>query len=85
MEEQRKSVSGKLCPGPGPGNAASQKKDFHGKTRLNLKERRPIIKAVNSKEELIGSKCVKKKKNKILAHKVHSLKKIHPEGTVPGT
>ncbi|KAI3447790.1 hypothetical protein Pfo_004455 [Paulownia fortunei] len=80
--EQRRSVCVKLSSGVG--NATSQKKDFQ--TRQSLRERMPIIKSVNSTEELIGSKSVKKKKNKILSQKVHSgcsLKKVHPEGTVP--
>ncbi|KAG8374419.1 hypothetical protein BUALT_Bualt11G0129800 [Buddleja alternifolia] len=68
----------------------SQKKDFHGKnTRLNLKERRPIIKPINTKEALIESKCLKtkNKKQSLGYHKVHSqcsLKKIHPENNLSG-
>lgn len=66
-----------------PGNLASQKKDFQREKSVKLKERRPIIRADNSKEEMVGSKCVKfKKKKKIL---VHCHKKIHPQGIVPGT
>ncbi|PIN17575.1 hypothetical protein CDL12_09756 [Handroanthus impetiginosus] len=61
--------------------SVSQKKDLHGKTSGCLRERRPIVK---SKEELIGSNRVKKKNNKVLGHKVHSGKKVHPEDSVPG-
>ncbi|KAL0344454.1 UNVERIFIED_CONTAM: hypothetical protein Sradi_4276700 [Sesamum radiatum] len=60
----------------------SQKKEIQGKKRPSLQERRPIFKSVNkSKEELMGSKCMKKRKNKM--HSGCSLKKVHPEGSVP--
>ncbi|PIN18076.1 hypothetical protein CDL12_09271 [Handroanthus impetiginosus] len=76
MEVKRRSVCGELGS-----KTVSQKKDLHGKTRGCLRERRPIVK---SKEELIGSNRVKKKNNKVLGHKVHSGKKVHPEDSVPG-
>ncbi|KAK4432275.1 hypothetical protein Salat_0989600 [Sesamum alatum] len=71
MEEERRSV-GKAT--------TSQKKEVEGKKRLiSLQERRPIVN--KNKEELMGSKCMKKRKNKI--HSGCSLKKVHPEGSVP--
>ncbi|XP_011077545.1 uncharacterized protein LOC105161533 [Sesamum indicum] len=73
MEEERRSV-GKAT--------TSQKKEIQGRKRLSSEERRPIFKSVNnSKEELMGSKCMKKRKNKM--HSGCSLKKVHPEGSVP--
>ncbi|KAL0426239.1 UNVERIFIED_CONTAM: hypothetical protein Slati_2798700 [Sesamum latifolium] len=73
MEEERRSV-GKAT--------TSQKKEIQGKKRLSLEERRPIFKSVNkSKEELMGSKCLKNRKKKM--HSGCSLKKLHPEGSVP--
>ncbi|KAL8504796.1 hypothetical protein ACS0TY_016110 [Phlomoides rotata] len=57
----------------GPGNLTSQKKDFRGKKSVKLTERRPIIKGVNSKEEMVGSNCGKRrrKRKKILVQKIH--------------
>ncbi|XP_075510249.1 uncharacterized protein LOC142546430 isoform X2 [Primulina tabacum] len=53
--------------------AKSQKKDFNGKTSVNLRERRAVIKktAMDSRPTM---KQVKKKK-------VHGVEKIHPEPT----
>lgn len=59
--------------------AKSQKKDFNGKTSVNLRERSAVTNkpAMDSRERMPTIKQVKKKK-------VHGVKKIHPEPTGRG-
>lgn len=82
IEEKRKLVYGKnveIKEKRKP--VALKKKDLEGKRRVDLKERRPVVKGVKCEAELKK----KKKKSKILAHKLNfDLKKIHPQGTAPG-
>ncbi|XP_073034087.1 uncharacterized protein [Primulina eburnea] len=72
--EGRRSVCTKLQSG-----SATPKKDFNGRTRVNLKERRAVINksAMDSRERRPTTKQVKKKN-------VYGVKKIHPEPTGRG-
>ncbi|KAL3638065.1 hypothetical protein CASFOL_018078 [Castilleja foliolosa] len=61
---------------------SSQKKDFCGKKRESLYEKRALMKTVKSNQEIM---CFKKKQSKNLARKVNkSGRKVHPERTAPG-